>query len=339
VKRALPFLRVAITLAGLWVAFWLALPDGLSELPGAWSSAWKASPAASAFAVGLATILFGASFLLGALRFSVLLRGAGLEADLPLLTRAYLVAGFINLTVPGGVAGDAYRWIDARRGVDARGGNHPETGRGAALAGILALERLLAIAALAGLGVFAVTVMPNSALARVERALLLAVGSAGVLCPFVLLHPRCARLARSAALYLESRLPRLGAPLNEALEAVLLLREQKQRLASAFLLSLAVQALPIAVVYTLSLPLASGVGWIWFAVVVPLVSLASLLPITIAGTGVREALYVALFGAVGMPREVALVLSLLVLGVAALWGGVGILLLAFGSARPAESPT
>ena len=71
--------------------------------------------------------------------------------------------------------------------------------------------------------------------------------------------------------------------------------------------------------------------------------IASLLPISIGGTGVREALFVALFGAVGMRAEVALALSLSTLGVALGWGLLGLALFAAGrrsttsDGGPAES--
>ena len=68
--------------------------------------------------------------------------------------------------------------------------------------------------------------------------------------------------------------------------------------------------------------------------IIPFTTLASLLPISIGGTGVREALFVALFGAVGMRPEVALVLSLSTLFVALAWGLVGLGLFALGRRSP-----
>ena len=80
----------------------------------------------------------------------------------------------------------------------------------------------------------------------------------------------------------------------------------------------------------LAIPLAAWVPWYWFAVIVPFVTLVSLLPISIGGTGVREVLYVSLFGAVGMRADVALALSLSVLAAALIWGGIGLAVFAVG---------
>jgi uncharacterized membrane protein YbhN (UPF0104 family) len=48
-----------------------------------------------------------------------------------------------------------------------------------------------------------------------------------------------------------------------------------------------------------------------YIVIMPVIILITLLPISIAGLGVRELGFVYLFGQVGMPAEIALSLSLL----------------------------
>ena len=69
--------------------------------------------------------------------------------------------------------------------------------------------------------------------------------------------------------------------------------------------------------------------------IVPFVTLVAVLPISIGGAGVREALYVTLFGAVGMPGEAALALALATFGVSLAWGAAGLaLFLAGRRARP-----
>ena len=105
-----------------------------------------------------------------------------------------------------------------------------------------------------------------------------------------------------------------------------------EEVARAFGLSLANQWLPVFAVVALAGPLDADVALHWYAVIIPFTTLASLLPISIGGTGVREALFVALFGAVGMRPEVALVLSLSTLAVALAWGLVGLALFAVGRA-------
>ena len=64
--------------------------------------------------------------------------------------------------------------------------------------------------------------------------------------------------------------------------------------------------------------------------IVPLVTLVTLVPVSIGGAGVREWLYVELFGSLGMRSEVALSLSLSVFAATLVWGFFGLALFAWG---------
>jgi hypothetical protein len=66
-----------------------------------------------------------------------------------------------------------------------------------------------------------------------------------------------------------------------------------------------------------------------------------MVPISVGGTGIREYLYVTLFGAVGMKSGVALVLSLATLAVSIVWALVGVAALVLrnrGATRAARLP-
>jgi uncharacterized membrane protein YbhN (UPF0104 family) len=69
----------------------------------------------------------------------------------------------------------------------------------------------------------------------------------------------------------------------------------------------------------LSVPLAA------LAVFVPLISLAGMLPVSVNGLGLREALYLLLFGRIGVPADAAVSMALLYFAVtmaASLPGGI-----------------
>ena len=81
----------------------------------------------------------------------------------------------------------------------------------------------------------------------------------------------------------------------------------------------------IAVVFLNTRALALDVPFAAIAVFVPLVSLAGMVPVSVNGLGVREALYILLFGRIGVPAETAVSLALLYLAVtflASLPGGL-----------------
>ena len=96
-------------------------------------------------------------------------------------------------------------------------------------------------------------------------------------------------------------------------------------LISSILLSIVFQFVVIGVVFLTARALSLSIPLTAAAVFVPLVSLAGMVPVSVNGLGVREALYILLFGRIGIPAELAVSLALLYFGVtviASLPGGL-----------------
>lgn len=310
-------LRVTVAAALLVLAFRLALPDSESGIVPAILAAWRTGPAEAACWIVLAFSLFGVSFAIGTLRFSTLLVGAGFEVAWWTLFRAYLVAGFFNLVLPGAILGDVYRVWDVRR----------TAGSGSRALGIVAVERLLGFSALGCFGLVATPFIPLAPEDRYLGAILMTACGLVALVTLFALHPAANRFLRGTLRPIAHISARVASAIDNALQAVSDLAEAPHVLWRAFALSLLNQGLPVAAVYCLSIPLAGDIAWYWFAVIVPFVTLVSVIPISLGGTGVREYLYVALFGAVGMPNEAALALSLSLLATAIAWAAVGFAIL------------
>jgi len=306
-------IRFAVAGALLFAVFQFALP-GQRDIVEAITGSWQTDAGEAWAWFWLAFALLGVSFAVGTSRFRLLLRGAGFEVAWPVLFRALLVAGFFNLVLPGAILGDVYRVWDVKR----------EAGDGSRALGVVVVERLLGFAALGCVGLFAAPFVPLAAqdryLAVVLMALCLAIAGVNALA----LQPRANDWMRRLAAPIGRVSPRARSGIDHALAAVATLSQSPRLLWRGFLLSLVNQGLPVAAVYCLAVPLTDALlpGY-WFAIIVPFVTLMSLLPISVGGTGVREGLYVALFGAVGMPAESALALSLSLLGTAMLWAVVG----------------
>jgi uncharacterized membrane protein YbhN (UPF0104 family) len=318
-------LRVGVAVALLTVVFHIALPAEGQGVFAALLSAWEGGLGFALLCLALAFAILGASFAIGALRFLVLLRGADLIVEWGALFRAYLVAGFFNLVLPGAILGDIYRLWDARR----------EAGSGSRVAGVVVVERLLSLAALGSLGLVAAPFIPLAEGDRYLAWVLMAVCAAVAIATVAALHPGANRLMRRMLGPLEALSPRVAGWGDVALDSVAQLAESPSVLLRAYGMSLLNQGFPVAAVYVLALPLSGNVEWYWFAIIVPFVTLMSMVPISIGGTGVREYLYVTLFGAVGMPAEAALALSLSILAAAILWAIVGFAI--FSLQHPEES--
>ena len=324
-RSALPglLLRIGVAAALLALAFRLALPSDTFGLAGALAAAWTAGIATALVWFGLACAILGLSFVVGTWRFHLLLRGGGFVSEWPPLLRAYVVAGFFNIVLPGAILGDVYRVWDARR----------DFGRGSELLGLVALERLLSLAALGTIAILAAPALPLAEGDEHLAWLLVGLGGIFVLATLGALHPLPNRWLRRALSPLRRLSDTTAGRLDRALEAVLVVAGRPTVVLQAYLLSLLAQGLPVAGVFALSMPLDASVSWLWYPVIVPFVTLISLVPISIGGAGVRESLYVTFFGAVGMRAPVALTLSLSAFAASLVWGLIGLGLFTLGRRR------
>lgn len=229
---------------------------------------------------------------LSAWKWRLLLRAGGAEVSLWHCCALYWLGMFSNLWLPSSIGGDAVRIWQLRQ--DGIGG-------GAAAASVL-VERLTGFAALLMLG--ACGLLFAQAGARVSTLLMVSL-AAIIAIPIGFLALRGAARGRLETM-------KLGRKLLSVADAVAIYSRPGGRgaLVAAMAISLGFQASQIALgiglgrAVGLQLPVAT---FVWL---VPLLALASLVPVGIGGLGVREAAAYALVGAVA-PREVVVAWSLL----------------------------
>ena len=321
-------LRLGVAAVLLVMAFRLAIPATDHSIPEALASAWTASlPAALAW-FGTALALFGLSFVAVARRFQVLLTAAGLAVRFSALLRAYVVASFLGLVLPSALLTDVYRAVDAKH----------DTGSSAEPLAMAAAERVLSLAALGCVVLAAAPFAPLGDDLRARLFIALAAAAALVVASLAILHPRAHGLLRR----LLSPLARISHALARGIEGALVataqLSQRPSALLRAFGWSLVAQVLPVCAVAALAQPLDTQLEFHWYAVIVPLVILITLIPISVGGAGVREWLFVEFFGALGMRSEVALSLSLSVFAATLVWGLFGLALFAWGRRHRAQAP-
>ena len=228
-----------------------------------------------------------------ALRWSTILSAMGNPVRLGILFPLVLVGLFFSLTLPSTIGGDAVRmWKLHRFGLP-----------GAAAVVSVMIDRLVALLAILVLVLVSVPAMlaliPDRA-ARGGVLLLLAAGTVAFAGAMVL-----DRLPLAVSRF---RLVRGLAQLSADLRRVLL---APRAAAPALLFSLLNQGGIVGVVALLAHGRGISVGWLQCLVIVPLAILVTVLPISIAGWGVREGAFVAGFGFVGVPAADALALSVM----------------------------
>lgn len=240
------------------------------------------------FVIGVG--LYVAAQLLSAWRWSCVSAALKLPAAYPQLARWYFVGMFFNLFLPTGFGGDAVKTWTQGRAADGR--------YGTAAASVL-WERATGLAGLAMLAGAAAWFVPGSAFAWPWRAGMIVLGVTGVVATFVV--PRLA-----------GQLGRLRPKLGRAFGPLALLAGRPGLGLMLLLLSLLVQALNVGLVVLLARGLGLELPVATLALAYGWITLATVLPLTLNGIGVREGGFVLLLAASGAPAAAGLALGLLV---------------------------
>ncbi len=244
-----------------------------------------------------------ATVVLMAWRWRLLLLAKGLPAPIGWLTRTYFVALFAGQFLPAAIGGDAVRAVElGRRTHDA-----PE-----AVASVL-IDRLVGVVSLVALALIAIAVGGREA-HRPEVVVAEAVFGLAAVIMLGLLFSR--RMREWTRRLLEPRADgrRLAAG-ERFYDALHSYREHRATLASVFGLAMVVQAARIGVIWMLVRALALPVGLPVVLVTGPVVFAALVLPVSLNGIGVREAVFVYFLRSdVSTSQAVALGLAFLAVG-------------------------
>ena len=295
----LNLLRIAISLGLLaWVFSRVGIAQVLEVARGASPGLLAVSGLLSVFGI-----------LLRAWRWQVLLRAIGARPPFARLVYLYFVSQFFSSFLPTGFAGDVVRVLDTGHGVSST-----------QAAGTVIVERLagfvsLFLLALAALPFAGGLVPPAWVLGIAGLSLAVVAGS------LVLFE---GRLLRKATAWLPGGLSLTsGSWLAQTYDVVVACG------ARAILSALGIATVFNIVQIAFNLALARALGIeahaLYFALFIPVATVALLVPISISGLGVREQIYVTLFAspAVGLAAPQAVALSLGAYGLDTLNGLVG----------------
>lgn len=284
---------LAIVASGIdWDKMWDRIQDG--------------HPGWFLVAVGLIV----AALVTGALRWWLLLRAADIDLTVPQVGRVYAISTFASTFLPTSVGGDVARALLVTR-------------KGRVLvrtALTIVLDRIAAFAGLIVVALGSWAIDPGAIPATQERTLLL-LSAACVVAGVAIL----AFLIRTPA-FVRRRVPARWRSEVRGLRAIVLRCARQPRIGIPVLLaSVAFQALVVLQTCALARSISVPLTFPEAAVTVTLVTLITLIPLSIAGFGIREGSYVVLLGAVGIDATDATLLSLetvAVLFIAALPGAV-----------------
>ncbi len=227
------------------------------------------------------------------------------------LARATFIALFYGTALPGQIAGDVVKAY--RLGKQSMRTGHAEAST--------LIDRMLAIFALFCIG--AVAAMSTTAAPAVLRLIFVAgavaIALAGAIAASASFrHNLLERLLPTGTGRIRSFIRHFAIALHECLR-------KPARMASCFLIALLFHGMCVAIHMLLGHALSITLGWAEWTVVYASVSLVMLLPVSIAGIGLRESGYVGMLALFGVAPGAALSLSFTMLALAllgALAGGV-----------------
>jgi uncharacterized protein (TIRG00374 family) len=299
-------IKIAVT-AVLYVAVFYTIDVG---------KIWTRLQTAHLEWVALGVAAYAGGQWLSAWRWWLLLRPVSLAVPYLRVVAFYFIGMFFNIFLPTIVGGDAVKAILLSR----------ETGAPARATMSVFMERNVGLFALLAIATAAAFVAPPVDVRGFNLLQLTLLVFAGFIAANIVLASRPAyRLVD----YLVAMTPlaRIRSRAASLYEAIVPYREARWRgvVVAATAQSFLFQAVVILVVFLNANALGIRVPVAALAVFVPLISLAGMLPISVNGLGIREALYLLLFGRIGVPADAAVSMALLYFAVtlaASLPGGI-----------------
>lgn len=265
----------------------------------------------------LALLMFGAIAQIGVWRWQLLLRAQGIVRPFLQAHRLTFIGFFFNNVVPGPTGGDLIKAVYIARG---------SGDRKAAAAITVLVDRVLGLVALALIALFSLLTQLDK---PAYRELSYFVFGFLVLTAFggVVFFSRRVR----AVLHVDAILAKLpgGGLLKKADDAMFAWRSHKGALLVGLLLSfanqLSIQVMCWTIAAGLHLTTRAGleVGAIDYMIVLPVAFIASSLPVLPGGWGLREGVFAVCFHYIGVDRNQAVALSVMIGMIMSVWSLVG----------------
>ena len=284
-------IKIGVTLLGLWIVF--------RQVPFAEVSA--RIQAAQWEWLLLAFILMMLSLVLRARRWRVLLIGAGATVGFGRLTQLYFIGNFFNAFLLSGMGGDVVRAVEASEDVSAE-----------IAAGTVIVDRMTGLLALFTIALVSLPFRPDTFPNELLQ-LIVAVSIVGLIGGFILLDGRLIR-------WIETRIKTIASnslPLRLIRKHLLPIFNTVQgcgwrAVGQAIVISLLFNVMLTTWWWLIGRALNLDVAFAYYLLIIPLLSLALLVP-SFSGLGVREALAPMLLAGAGVTSEEAVALSLTVL--------------------------
>jgi uncharacterized protein (TIRG00374 family) len=249
--------------------------------------------------LALAFSLHAAGLFISAVRWRILIQAHGEQVGLGFLAKSYLVGSFFNLFLPTRFGGDVVRiWDSSRRSKSMLRSSV-----------VVIVERLTGVFALFLFAFLASIIRIDIAQRYPEVRIALIVSFLGLAATLFFFTSPAARLL--SLIPEKNNWARLKSRLMEIRTTVLVYREKKGALLHALFWAALLQINVILHYYFVGKALHIPIPVIDYFIFIPVVLLILTIPITIGGLGLRESLYIRIFGMYGVFKSAAVSFSVI----------------------------
>lgn len=248
---------------------------------------------ANPWLLGLAFCMFFLGYFITAFRWQTLLRSQGHDAPLMPLVRSFMVALFFNNFLPSTIGGDVIRMYDSWKIMRKK----------SEAFAVIFIDRFFGITALLCYALIALLLMQRVAdMVPVLRPVLIAAFLFAAVVIFVVFS-KAGYLAPKAEAWQEGHPNPVLRLVGKLLRAFAVYSGKTTTLVKVFVLSLLLQLNVILHFTVIALALGIDVPLIAMFVIIPVATVVMMLPVSINGIGLREAVFVLFFGIFGVTND------------------------------------
>jgi uncharacterized protein (TIRG00374 family) len=256
----------------------------------------------------ITTALMFLTIIMYALRWWLVLKSLKINLKLSKIISLYLASLFTNIAIPGSLGGEALKiWQLNTHGIQ----------YSTALNSIL-LDRMGAILATAAVVSIFIVYYFASYTVGTDIIYLLVLSAIGLAISFFLIW----------TLHKNNIIKPLSKLINKLLADTKLLLTNRTNFSLVLALSILGNCIHSLIFYYLTIELSVDISLYYCLALIPIINVICYLPISYAGWGIREAAVIYGYSLVGIPKEIALMVSIifgLQLFIGSLFGGFGIL--------------
>lgn len=256
-------------------------------------------------------------YVLGFLRWRMLLRVAGINIPLKRLIRSFSGGIFFSIFLPSTIGGDLVRAADLVE----------HTKKAKEVIATVFLDRLSGYMGL----VF--VILPALLLSRdlvLDKVVFTSVALIIILLVVILLVLFNNTIYSIITKWLSSPgAGKIKETIKNMHQEIHVFRNHKRMIILNLLTSFIIQLVAPTSIYFVGLSLGIKVNFIYFLIFLPIIGAVTLLPIAIGGLGLREGLFVVYFAKAGVVKQLALAMSLLSFSFVVFYGAIGGLIYVF----------